>query len=62
MTDQEVIIDAIKKHNDCSFGVVKDGINAFLQRTRVVQLWRNEECYNAGDPPRHTIQGYPKEK
>ena len=58
MTDAEIIIDAIRKNPDCSFGIVKDGINAFLQLTRVVLLWRNEECYIAGDPPRHTIQGY----
>ena len=61
MNDNEVVADAIKMHPDCSFGIVKDGVNAFLQMTRVVQLWRNEECYNADDPPRHTVQGYPKE-
>ena len=58
MTDAEIIVDAIRKHPDCSFGIVKDGLTAFLQLTRVVQLWRNEECYTAGDLPRHTVEGY----
>lgn len=59
MSDEEIIDDAIGMHPECAFGRVENGLTAFFQMTRVVLLWRNEDCYLAGDPPRHTVQGYP---
>jgi hypothetical protein len=59
MTDDQVIEDAIERHPECTFGIVVPGLNAALQFTRVARLWRNEECYDAGDPCRHEVEGYP---
>ena len=61
MSEQAIINDAISKHPDCSYGVVRNGLNALLQLTRVVKLWRNEECYLSGDPPKYVVEGYKKE-
>lgn len=59
MTDEEIIADALKRHPECSFGRVVPGLNAMFQFTRVVELYRNEECWLFGDPPRAYVQGYP---
>jgi hypothetical protein len=59
MTDSEIIADAIRRHPDCTYGEVQNGLNPLLPLTRVVNLWRNEECALAGDPPRHVVEGYP---
>ena len=59
MTTEEVLDDALKLHPDCSYGEVENGLNCFLQLTRCVNLWRNEECWIAGDPPRYVVEGYP---
>jgi len=63
MTNQEIIADAISKHPDCSFGVIYNGVGiSFPPRlftTRVVKLWRNEECYLCNDPPKYTVDDYP---
>jgi len=61
-TDDEIVAHAIGLHPDCSHGVVRNGCTIFLQLTRVVELWRNRECYEAGDPPRHVVEGYPMEE
>jgi hypothetical protein len=58
-SDDECIEDAIKQHPECSYGRIVNGMNCFFQLTRVVRLWRNEECANAGDPHRHEVEGYP---
>lgn len=50
--------DALSKHPECSYADWDNGINAIFQRTIVVKLWRNEECFLAGDPPRHVVEGY----
>ncbi len=59
MSDDEIITDAIEKHPECSHGEVYNGMSCIFQCTRVVKLWRNTECYLAGDPPRHVVEGYP---
>ena len=59
MTDTEIIADAKTQYPECSFGQVANGLTAAFQRTRVVVLWRNEECYLAGDKPRYEVEGYP---
>lgn len=58
-TDAEIIEDAIRRYPECSYGMVVNGLTPFLQLTRVVRLWRNEECYFSDDPPRHEVEGYP---
>lgn len=58
-TDEEIIADAKSQHPECGFGLVRPGLNCFFQRTRCVSLWRNEECYLAGDPSRAEVEGYP---
>lgn len=59
MSDDEIMADALAKHPECSHAEVYNGMNAFLQMTRVVKLWRTIECYLANDPPRHVLEGYP---
>ena len=59
ITDDAIIEDAIKRHPECSFGQVVNGMNCFFEITRVVRLWRNEDCYLHDDPPRHEVEGYP---
>ena len=61
MTPEEAMTDAMRKHPDCKYADWENGMNAMFQMTIVVNLWRNEECFIAGDPPRHTIEGYSKE-
>jgi hypothetical protein len=60
-TDYEAaaIADALSKHPDCSYAETFNGMDWRFDRTWVVKLWRNKECYDAGDPPRHEIGGYP---
>lgn len=55
---QDAIDDALAKHPDCTYGDWANGMNGWLQVTVVVKLWRNEECYLAGDPPKYTVEGY----
>lgn len=55
---RDAINDALARHPDCSYADWTNGLTAFFQRTIVVNLWRNEECYLAGDPPRYTEEGY----
>ena len=61
MTNEEIKIDALQKHPDCKYAEVVPGMNAIFQITRVVLLWRNEECWAAGDPPRYEEQGYSRD-
>ena len=59
MTDADIIAEALKRFPDCSHAEVRPGLTLMMQHTRVVLLWRNEECYVAGDPPRHEVEGFP---
>lgn len=59
MTDEEIIADALARHPDCSYGDIQNGMNWMFQMTRVVNYYRNEECYLAGDIPRWSEEGYP---
>ncbi len=60
MTNEEIKIDAIRRHPDCSYAEIFNGLSFTFQRTRSVSLWRNEECFLAGDPPRYQVDGYPR--
>lgn len=51
--------DALKRFPDCKFARATNGLTPFLQLTIVVEMWRNEECWAAGDPPRRVVEGYP---
>lgn len=57
-TQAEAKADALAKNQDCEYAECRNGLNAWLQPTWVVHLWRNEECYLAGDPPRYEVEGY----
>ncbi len=55
----EAEIDALAKHPECKYAEVYNGLSLFpLMTTWVVHLWRTQECYDEGDPPRHVVQGY----
>ena len=56
---EEAELDALSKYPECKFARATNGINAMLGMTVVVELWRNEECYLADDPPRRIVEGYP---
>ncbi len=57
---QVAIEDALARHPDCAFADWDNGMTILpLRVTIVVRLWRNAECWAAGDPPRHVIGGYP---
>lgn len=58
MEDQEIIIDALQKHPDCKYADIQNGMDFLFNITRVANLYRNEECYLAGDNPRHVVGGY----
>lgn len=60
MTPEEAMNDALQKHPDCKYAEWENGIDFAFRHTIVVNLWRNEECFLAGDPPRHTVEGYPR--
>ena len=57
-TTEEAIDDALALHPECSYAEARNGLTPFLELTYVIELWRNEECYLAGDPPRHIEEGY----
>lgn len=59
MKDKEIIADALAKHSDCSFGHIYNGMDWRFNMTRVVKLWRNEECYLNNDPEKYVVEGYP---
>ena len=53
--DKQAINKALEKHPDCKYADWQNGLEACtFAPTIVVQLWRNQECYNAGDPPKYT--------
>lgn len=60
MSDDELIEVAIESNPGLEYGQVVPGLTPFLQITRVIKLWRNEECYLAGDPARGTLEGFPR--
>jgi hypothetical protein len=49
--------DALRQHPDCTYADVVNGLDMLFNTTWVVKLWRNEDCYLAGDPPRHEVNG-----
>lgn len=60
LTDEQLIDLALESNPGLNFARIENGLTIFLQTTRCVNLWRNEECYLAGDAPRGTLQGFPK--
>ncbi len=59
MNDNDLVTYCLGGNPDCTYGEVRNGLTAFFRVTRVVVLWRNEECYLEGDPPRRTVEGFP---
>lgn len=60
MTHAEIIAHAMGQHPDCKYGDWDNGMAFPFTLTRVVKLWRNEECYLAGDEPKYIVEGYPR--
>jgi hypothetical protein len=54
----DAIRRALSMHPDCSYADWANGMDYLLTVTIVVKLWRNEECYLAGDPPKYVEEGY----
>lgn len=57
-TQEDAKADALARNPDCAYGEVRNGLTGFLRLTWVVELWRDESCYLADDPPRKVEQGY----
>lgn len=57
-TPEEAKLDALQLHPDCTYAEWTNGLNWLFQLTIVVNLWRNEECWAAGDPPKYSVEGY----
>jgi hypothetical protein len=58
-TQEEAKLDALQRHPDCKHAEVKNGLAFPMTLTWVVELWRNDECWYNGDPPRYVEQSYP---
>lgn len=61
MTAEEAMNDALARHPDCTYADWQNGLAFPFTPTYVVQLWRNEECHAAEDPPKYTVEGYVKD-
>lgn len=59
MTQSEAKQQALARHPECHYAEVKNGLSWNWQFTWVVELWRDEKCWAAGDPPRHVVEGFP---
>lgn len=57
-TPAEAKADALANNPDCGFAEWDNGMAFPFTLTIVVKLWRNEECFLAGDPPRRVVDGY----
>jgi hypothetical protein len=51
------MLDALQQHPDCTYADWTNGVDLLFNLTYVVRLWRNEECYLAGDPPKYEVNG-----
>lgn len=58
MTLSQAKEQALQKHEDCEYAEVYNGMSWNFQRTWVVKLWRNEECYLNEDPPKYIEDGF----
>ena len=58
MSGRDAVLAALDRHPDCSYGDWYNGLDCLLRPTYVVKLWRTEECYLAGDPPRYIVEGF----
>jgi hypothetical protein len=57
-TQTEAKEHALALHPDCTHAEVDNGLTGFFQTCWVVSLWRNEEVWLEGDPPKYVEQGY----
>ena len=57
-TRAEAILDALAKNPECSHAETRPGLDFLFNPTIVVELWRNEECWAANDPPKFIVEGY----
>lgn len=59
MTEQEAVAEAQNQYPELKYAKAELGLSVFLEPTWQVNLWRNEECYLAGDQPRANV-GLPR--
>ena len=59
MSGQDAVQRALGMHPECAYGDFYNGMSWNFEMTWVVKLWRTEECYLAGDPPRHVVESFP---
>lgn len=62
MSDKDLAALAVESNPGLTYARVEPGVTMLLQMTRCVNLWRNEECYLAGDKPRGVLEGFPPYK
>ena len=58
MTQEKAKQRALQRHPDCDYAEIANGLDFLFRPTWCVNLWRNEECWAAGDPPRYAEQGF----
>ena len=58
MTPEEAKAIALAANPDCAFADWDNGLDPLFNLTIVVNLWRNEECWIAGDPPKKVVEGF----
>jgi len=62
VTEKEAMAIALSANPDCAYADWDNGLDPLLNLTIVVNLWRNEECFLAGDPPKKTVEGFYRKK
>ena len=58
MTPDEAMATALAANPELTYADWDNGLDYAFRLTIVVKLWRNEECWAAGDPPRKTVEGF----
>ena len=53
MKPEQAMQKALEEFPDCTYADWDNGFAFPLIPTIVVKLWRNQECYLNGDPPKH---------
>jgi len=58
VNESEAMAIALAANPECSYADWDNGLDMMMRLTIVVNLWRNEECWAAGDPPKKTVEGF----
>lgn len=60
--EDKLKLAVLKNNPEYAYAEILPGLSWDLRRTLVVRLWRNKECFDAGDPCRAEVSGLPLEK